>query len=90
MNEVKIVQTTTSELSHLISDSIKKELENFKLELSKSNFNEVILTREEACKLLSIDLTTLWSYTKKGKLPSRKIGNRVYYLKSEILEVLNS
>jgi len=90
MSEVKIIHTTPSELSSLISDSVKKELENFKLELSKSNSNEELLTREETCKLLSINLTTLWSYTKKGKLPSKKIGNRVYYLKSEILEALNS
>lgn len=90
MSEVKIIQTTPSELSSLISDSVKKELENFKRELSKSNSSEDLLTREETCELLSINLSTLWSYTKTGKLPSKKIGNRVYYLKSEILEALNS
>ncbi|MGS2727522.1 helix-turn-helix transcriptional regulator [Psychroserpens sp. BH13MA-6] len=90
MSEVKIIQTTPSELSSLISSSVKKELENFKLELDKSNSSEDLLTREETCKLLSINLSTLWSYTKKGKLPSKKIGNRVYYLKSEILNALNA
>ncbi|MCT4662912.1 MAG: helix-turn-helix domain-containing protein [Tissierellales bacterium] len=90
MSQVKIIQTTPSELSSLISDSVKKELDKFKLELKKSNSNDDLLTREEACKLLNINFTTLWSHTKKGKLPSKKIGNRVYYLKSEILEALNS
>ncbi|MGG5486908.1 helix-turn-helix transcriptional regulator [Gaetbulibacter sp. PBL-D1] len=90
MSEVKIIQTTPSELSTLISDSVKKELENFKKELSKTDNSDSLLTREETCQLLSINLSTLWSYTKKGKLPSKKIGNRVYYLKSEILKALNS
>jgi predicted DNA-binding transcriptional regulator AlpA len=90
MSEVKIIQTTPSEISSIVSESVKKELEKFKLELAKSNSNENLLTREETCELLSINLSTLWSYTKKGKLPSKKIGNRVYYLKSEILEALNS
>ncbi|MEH1007457.1 helix-turn-helix domain-containing protein [Winogradskyella sp. ECml5-4] len=90
MSEVKIIQTTPLELSSMISESVKTELEKFKKELSKSNSDEILLTREETCELLSINLSTLWSYTKKGKLPSKKIGNRVYYLKSEVLEALNS
>lgn len=90
MSEVKIIQTTPLELSSMISESVKRELEKFKKELSKSNSDEILLTREETCELLSINLSTLWSYTKKGKLPSKKIGNRVYYLKSEVLEALNS
>ena len=90
MNEVKIIQTTPSEISSIISESIRTELEKFKKELEKSNSDEILLTREETCELLSINLSTLWSYTKKGKLPSKKIGNRVYYLKSEVLEALNS
>jgi len=89
MSEVKIIQTTPLELSSMISESVKRELEKFKKELSKSNSDEILLTREETCEFLSINLSTLWSYTKKGKLPSKKIGNRVYYLKSEILSALN-
>lgn len=88
MSKVEIIQITPSELFSIVSDSVKKELDKFKQELDLSNSNEILLTREETCNLLSINLSTLWSYTKKGKLPSKKIGNRVYYLKSEILEAL--
>ena len=44
------------------------------------------LTRAETAKLLQINLTTLWYWTKKGKLQSYGIGNRVYYKRSEIEE----
>lgn len=45
-----------------------------------------LLTRDEACKLLSINKTSLWKHTKNGKLKSYGIGNRVYYKRNEVLE----
>lgn len=48
----------------------------------------VLLNREEVCKMLSINKTTLWKYTKLGKLKSYGIGNRVLYKRNEVLECL--
>ncbi len=45
-----------------------------------------LLTRDEVCKLLSINKTSLWKHTKNGKLQSYGIGNRVYYKRNEVLE----
>lgn len=45
-----------------------------------------LLTRDEVCKLLSINKTSLWKHTKSGKLLSYGIGNRVYYKRNEVLE----
>ena len=47
-----------------------------------------LLNREEVCKMLSINKTTLWKYTKVGKLKSYGIGNRVLYKRNEVLECL--
>lgn len=47
-----------------------------------------LLNREEVCKMLSINKTTLWKYTKIGKLKSYGIGNRVLYKRNEVLECL--
>ena len=47
-----------------------------------------LLTREQVCKLLSINKTTLWKHTKSGKLKSLGLGNRVYYKKNEVLEAV--
>ena len=49
--------------------------------------NEYI-KREEACELLSINLSSLWKHTKSGKLKSYGIGNRVLYKRSEVLEAV--
>jgi excisionase family DNA binding protein len=49
--------------------------------------NEFI-KREEACELLSINLSSLWKHTKSGKLKSYGIGNRVLYKRTEVLEAV--
>jgi excisionase family DNA binding protein len=49
--------------------------------------NEYI-KRDEACELLSINLSSLWKHTKSGKLKSYGIGNRVLYKRSEVLEAV--
>jgi excisionase family DNA binding protein len=46
------------------------------------------LTRDEVCKLLSLNKTSLWKHTKAGKLKSYGIGNRILYKKCEVLEAV--
>ncbi|RYE59358.1 MAG: DNA-binding protein [Sphingobacteriales bacterium] len=45
----------------------------------------VLLTQREAIKLLSISATTIIEWKKKGEIPYKKIGNRVYYDKDAVL-----
>lgn len=49
---------------------------------------DVLLTIEETCGLLSIHKTTLWRHTKSCKLKSYSIVNRVYYKRNEVLEAV--
>ncbi len=44
-----------------------------------------LLTREQTADLLHITLTTLWRWTKQGKLKSYGIGGRIYYKTDEVL-----
>ena len=42
------------------------------------------LTRKEVAELLKCDLSTLWLWSKKGKLIPYGIGNRTYYKRNEV------
>lgn len=42
------------------------------------------LTRREVAKLFKISLVTVHDWTQKGIITAYKIGNRVYYKRSEI------
>lgn len=74
-------------LKAIIEDGIKSQLKNFKREISTHDSYE-LLTRNEACKFLQIDSSTLWHWTNKGKVIAYGIGNRRYYKKSELLKSL--
>jgi len=72
-----------------LEDLIGKSLE----EVIKNNpFNcppdQELLTREEACKLLKVCLSTLWRWTNKGKITAYGIGYKRFYKKEEILKSL--
>ncbi|MBI2721960.1 MAG: helix-turn-helix domain-containing protein [Bacteroidetes bacterium] len=46
------------------------------------------LTRTELAEMLKCDLSTIWNWTKKGKLIPYGLGNRVYYKRAEVEAVL--
>lgn len=75
------------ELKDIINTSLKKQLDDVFNALKREK-NETLLTRDETCKLLKINSTTLWKWTKEGKLISYSIHNRIYYKKSEIIDCL--
>ena len=59
-----------------------------KLNSPAKNESETLLSRKEACELLKIDSSTLWSWTKKGKITCYGIAARRYYKRDEILNCL--
>jgi hypothetical protein len=57
-------------------------------QVSQTDFEPELLTRDQACNFLSINKTSLWKHTKSGKLKSYGLGNRVFYKKSELLDAI--
>ena len=47
------------------------------------------LTRSEVCKLLKIDMSTLHRWRKDNTIPSYSMGNRVYFKRSEVEQIIN-
>jgi hypothetical protein len=88
MNKIQFIQTTPQQLVDLITGSVKVQLQELKKNLNSQQSNDVLLTRGETCKFLSIDSSTLWAWTNKGKVRAYGIGNRRYYKRSELLECL--
>jgi hypothetical protein len=82
---IQLIQLTPTELINAIENSV-----NIKLEELKTSFQpkepEELLTRSETSSLLKVNLSTLWNWTKKGKLKSYGIGNRVYYKRHEVMQ----
>lgn len=88
MDTVQFIQTTPQQLADLITEGVKNQLQDFKNNLNSQQANDELLTREETCKFLSIDSSTLWAWTNKAKVKAYGIGNRRYYKRSELLDCL--
>jgi hypothetical protein len=86
MSAIYLHGTTPEELTALIAQAVNVQLSELKESLSGNP--DQLMTREEACKFLSIDSSTLWHWTNKGKVIAYGIANRRYYKKNELLEAL--
>ncbi len=81
-NIILIDQTTLNEFN-LKLDSIISKLEN------KQDNPKEWLSANETMDVLGIKQTTLWSYRKEGKLSFTKINKKVYFLRKDILKLLD-
>lgn len=86
-NSIIVHNLDIEELKKLIKSTVKEQFDELKHSLSKDDPDE-LLTREETCGLLKIDPSTLWHWTKKGKVKCYGIGHRRYYKRNEIMECL--
>ena len=85
LNQIIFDVHSKRELEELITKSLGEAFKNTQPVTHKK---EELLTREEACELLKIDLSTLWRWTKKGRIDAYGIGKRVFYKKDEIFNSL--
>jgi excisionase family DNA binding protein len=77
----------TEDLEQIISQAIQRELSNFVTQNPVDRSDELV-TRKEAAELLGISLPTLHEYTTNGMIPAYRLGSRVRFKKSEVLDCL--
>ena len=84
---LQILQTTPDSLTKVILDGVDEKLKNFAKDFKPSG-GEDLMTVEETLEFLKCSKQALWNWRKNGILPSYRLGNRVYYKKSEIFNKL--
>ena len=92
MSYLQLVQITPEELSGLINQSLKSEIENLIKGLSKEQESgKEFLTRKETAAFFSVSVVTIHSWINDGLITPFKMGNRTYFRKAELVEkLLNS
>lgn len=90
MEQINFIQTTPTELVNLITDAVRQELQDIN-RLIGTNTNEVkeLLTRKETGDLFSVSLVTIHEWCKSGILKPYKVGNRTYFKREEVMEVVS-
>lgn len=78
---------TPEELMASFKEVLRGELKAI-LEEITPNDRQKYLTRKQVAEMLNVNLSTIHSWSKSGKLKPYGIGNRVYFLKEDIVEAL--
>ncbi|MGM0944921.1 MAG: helix-turn-helix domain-containing protein [Bacteroidota bacterium] len=88
MQTIQITQLTPDQFEETIKKAIKSQLDSLRKEIAPVQLKEEYLSRKEVADLLKVELSTLHNWCKKGKLKPYGIGNRVYFLRSDIEKAL--
>jgi len=92
MEKIQFIGVTPEQLQKQISNGVKEQLNDFLKHYTPKQPNEY-LTRKDVSKLFNVDISTVHNWCKSGRLKPLGLGNRVYFLKSDIdkcLTPLNS
>ena len=81
-----ITQYSMEDLKKELIEPLKEELK--RLEATKDP--EILLSRKEAAKFLGITLVTLHDWTKRKFVIAGRIGNRVYFKKSDLINAIEN
>lgn len=85
-NSIILQNLSQQELEQIIDSKLSELFTKLKKDLADQSDSEQLMTRDETCAFLSINSSTLWEWTNKGKVKAYAIGARRYYKKSELLE----
>ena len=87
-NAILLETLTVEQLQQLIGTSVRNGIQEFQKEIQTKDNSEELLSRDETCKFLKIDSSTLWAWTNNGKVKAYGIGARRYYKRRELMECL--
>ena len=89
-----LVQITVGDLQQLIKEAVKEEIseitKTIQLTSEGSLSNDDLLTKKATAKFLNVSETTLYLWNRDKILIHKKINNRVYYLKSDLLNKIKT
>lgn len=85
MSELIFIQLTRLELEQVVTKAVETALMQHK----QADLTE-ILTISETAKFLSVSLPTLYQKTAKSEIPHFKVGRKLYFKKSDLLNWIES
>ena len=85
-----LIQISPEQLSEIIISGIREELQKFQSVSGEKSNNKDLMTRKEVCDYLQCSQTSLWDWTRKGKIIATKVGKKkVLYRKKDVDTFLN-
>lgn len=90
MEQIQFVSTSPNALANLIGEQMREQLEAHATKLLNTSRPDVkeVLTRKETAQFFGVSLVTVNDWSKAGILWPYKVGNRVFFRRSQLMQVL--
>lgn len=85
INVLQVEQMDAQTLLEQIGILIDKRLGSIVAPPQSTTEQDEYLTKEQVSKLLQVSTVTVWQWSRKEILKSYRIGNKVRFLKSEVM-----
>ena len=87
---LKVTFTVTAEeLADFADNLVDKARRSLEKEIAENN-SDVFYSKEQVCRILSINPSTLWNWDKRDYLKPIKVGGMNRYRKSDIDRILGN
>jgi excisionase family DNA binding protein len=87
MQNLIMTSIPLDQLQNFISEAVRNELNN--VQPIAPPDKEKYITRKETAQILGVSLVTIHSWTKTGLINGYRIGTRIRFKESEIMDSLN-
>ena len=90
MSQIQFIQTTPTELANLVIDAVRQELRTLNRHVENPSApTKELLTRKETAQFFDVSLVTIHDWCKSDILKPYKVGNRTYFKRVEVMEVVS-
>jgi hypothetical protein len=88
---IQLMQLTVDELTEIINNSVKKQLEALSVNIGSqvSQEQKEFITRKELKEMLNVSYVTIHNHCKRGTLKKYTFGNRTLFKLSEVQALIN-
>jgi len=83
-DNIILISIPEQELRNLMRGVVKEEL----TAMQQSKKEEALLSSKELCKWLNISLSVLNTWKAQGKIPFKKLGKRIFYVKEDVIKAM--
>jgi excisionase family DNA binding protein len=83
MSTIQFIQVSPEQLLQEIDNNLMKRLDALLVRLESKQPDDY-LTRKEVAAIFKVNISTINNWVRSGKLKQYGIGNRVYFLRSEV------
>jgi phage portal protein BeeE len=85
---IQLLNITPNDLTNLIKEGIKSEISELQKSLNADHLESPHLTRRQTAEFFGVSLNCVNDWTRKGILKSYKVGQRTYFKRSELMQVM--